>query len=265
MKFPIYASAAAAVLMLGGTAAAEETSSKLPALKLTKIAAVETTTVPDNSVEVATPESKSSVAVDTASKPKKVVAPKSAPTTLVASINLSTQRLTVTEYGNVKYSWPISSGRSGYRTPTGTYRPKWMSRMHYSKKYNNSPMPHSVFFHRGYAIHATYATSRLGAPASHGCIRLAPSNARKFFNLVRKHKMASTRVKLHGVARDTKRSYARKKKKSPKYSGYKYSSFNQTLSFGPTNQRQGAYTWPGDRPRVQKRRRYRKRRHASGY
>ncbi|MGH1417358.1 MAG: L,D-transpeptidase [Hyphomicrobiaceae bacterium] len=262
MKFPIYLSVAVASLMLSGTVSAYDISAKLPPIKLTKIAAVDTTKASDVDVKKEDVVSNDDGVVETKPKKVKAVKPKPVATTLVAAINLSNQTLTVKEYGKVKYTWAISSGRSGYRTPTGTYRPKWMSKMHYSRKYDNAPMPHSVFFHGGYAIHATYAISRLGAPASHGCIRLAPKNARKFFKLVQKHKMAGTRVKLHGVAKDTKRSYAKKKKKiykAKKYSSYNKSTFNYKWSFAPKKYNQTSYVWPGDRPRVRKRRHHRNR------
>ena len=146
--------------------------------------------------------------------------PKAAPAlpTLRASINLSSQTMTVKENGETKYTWKISSGRGGYHTPTGNYRPQWMTRMHYSKKYDNAPMPHSVFFHGGYAIHATYATGALGRPASHGCIRLSPSHAKTFYSLVSKHGKSRTRIAITGST--PARTYA-KTKKSPrkKYSG----------------------------------------------
>lgn len=249
MKFPIYVGAALAALTLSGTAAAEQYSAKLPSLSHTKVAAVSTTA----KASIDDANKKASVASDSATKKKSAAVSKpkakSVSTSLVASIDLSGQRMTIKEHGKVKYVWKISSGRAGYRTPTGTYRPKWMSRMHYSRKYNNAPMPHSVFFHGGYAIHATYATSRLGAPASHGCIRLAPSNARTFFKLVKKHKMAGTRVSLHGVARDTKRSYAKKKTRKKKYSAYKTTNSTWTMMPKKYSYSSSSYTWPGDRPR----------------
>jgi hypothetical protein len=74
----------------------------------------------------------------------------------------------------------------GFVTPRGTYRPQSLRRMHYSSKYNNAPMPHSIFFHKGWAIHGTSAVGALGRPASHGCIRLAPGNAAKLFNMVQR-------------------------------------------------------------------------------
>jgi len=102
-----------------------------------------------------------------------------------ARIDLSSQRMKVYVDGRQRYSWPVSTARSGYRTPTGTFRPQRLERMWYSRKYHMSPMPHSIFFLGGYAIHGTDAISRLGRPASHGCVRLHPSNAATLFSLVR--------------------------------------------------------------------------------
>ncbi len=100
-------------------------------------------------------------------------------------IDLAHQRMRVeTTQGDV-HIWPISSGRKGYSTPRGTYEPYRLAKMHRSRKYNNAPMPHSIFFHGGYAIHATTEEGRLGRPASHGCIRLSKANAAKLFELVK--------------------------------------------------------------------------------
>src|SRR5262249_40585989 len=74
------------------------------------------------------------------------------PITLVLNTDLGAQRLTVVENGKAKYTWPISSGRRGFATPTGTFHPQWASRMHYSRQYEFAPMPHAVFFHRGTAF-----------------------------------------------------------------------------------------------------------------
>ncbi len=98
-------------------------------------------------------------------------------------INLSTQTMHVTS-NDADFLWPISSARSGYSTPRGFYRPQHLERMHYSHKYHMSPMPYSIFFRGGYAIHGTYSTAELGRPASHGCIRLAPQNAAMLYAMV---------------------------------------------------------------------------------
>lgn len=147
------------------------------------------------------------------------------PVTLRVSIDLSGQRMVVSENGKAIHTWPISSGRAGYRTPTGTYKPKWLSRMHYSRKYDNAPMPYSVFFHGGFAIHGTYATGMLGRPASHGCIRLAPGNAKKLFNLVSRHGRQQTVIALSGTAPAGGKAVARnsKRKRGSTYSSYESS------------------------------------------
>lgn len=100
-------------------------------------------------------------------------------------IDLASQTMRVeTSNGDVHF-WPISSGRKGYGTPRGTWEPYRLATMHRSRKYNNAPMPHSIFFHGGYAIHATTEERRLGRPASHGCIRLSRANAAKLFAMVK--------------------------------------------------------------------------------
>ena len=93
---------------------------------------------------------------------------------LLAQVDISAQRMTVSIDGRPAYQWKVSTARRGYVTPTGSFRPTRLAAMWYSKKYDNSPMPHSVFFHGGYAVHATPYIKRLGSPASHGCIRLHP-------------------------------------------------------------------------------------------
>ncbi len=98
-------------------------------------------------------------------------------------IDLSSQTMHV-ESGSGSYSWPVSTARAGYSTPRGSYAPTGMERMHYSRKYHMSPMPYSIFFRGGYAIHGTYATGALGSPASHGCVRLSPGNAKRLYEIV---------------------------------------------------------------------------------
>ena len=115
---------------------------------------------------------------------------------VVARIDISTQTMTVSENGNLIYSWSVSTARKGYRTPRGSFRPVRMHKMWYSRKYDWSPMPYSIFFHGGYAIHGTDAIGSLGRPASHGCIRLHPANARTLYQLVQSHGPRNTRIIL---------------------------------------------------------------------
>lgn len=104
---------------------------------------------------------------------------------VVIRIDKSSQRMSVVVDGHPRYLWEVSTGRPGYGTPTGVFRPEWLARTYFSKKYYNSPMPHSIFFHGGFAIHGTEAIHRLGGPASHGCVRLHPANAAALYALVR--------------------------------------------------------------------------------
>ena len=113
---------------------------------------------------------------------------------LVARVDLAAQTMTVEKHGQVIYRWKVSTARKGYVTPRGTWRPTRMHKMWYSRKYDNSPLPYSVFYHGGYAIHGTNAVKNLGRPASHGCVRLAPSNAQKFYTLVREMGPGNTRI-----------------------------------------------------------------------
>lgn len=116
---------------------------------------------------------------------------------VVITVDKSAQRLTVDVNGVTRYQWPVSTARWGYRTPNGSYRPERLERKWYSRKYDWSPMPHSIFFHHGYAIHGSTEVSRLGRPASHGCIRLHPQNAAVLFDLVR-HNVGNTRIVVTG-------------------------------------------------------------------
>jgi len=120
---------------------------------------------------------------------------KAAPAVTVA-IDISAQTMSVAVNGWPYARWRVSTARSGYYTPRGNFRPFLLKKMHYSRKYDNSPMPNSIFFRGGYAIHGTNYVKSLGRPASHGCIRLAPANALALYNLVRKHGMGATRITI---------------------------------------------------------------------
>ena len=130
-----------------------------------------------------------------------------------AKIDLSKQRMNVIVNGETVHTWKISSGRRGYSTPTGSYYPYRMHKMWYSRKYDNAPMPHAVFFRGGYAVHGTNSISRLGRPASHGCIRLHPENAKKFYDLVRAHGRNRTMVSLSGGWQYKATKVAKKKRR----------------------------------------------------
>lgn len=116
--------------------------------------------------------------------------------TLGVSIDISQQTMRVSVAGRVKHVWPVSTARPGYRTPVGTFKPTRLERIWYSTKYDNAPMPHSIFFLGGYAIHGTDDLRNLGRPVSHGCIRLHPANARTLFNLVNQYGQSNTRIAI---------------------------------------------------------------------
>jgi L,D-transpeptidase catalytic domain len=116
---------------------------------------------------------------------------------VVVTVDKTAQRLTVVVDGVTRYRWPVSTARWGYRTPNGSYRPQRLARTWFSRKYDMSPMPHSIFFAGGYAIHGSYEISRLGRPASHGCIRLHPANAAMLFALVQEN-VRDTRIVVTG-------------------------------------------------------------------
>ncbi|NJL50314.1 MAG: L,D-transpeptidase, partial [Blastochloris sp.] len=124
--------------------------------------------------------------------------PVSVDAAVVVTVDKSTQRMSVAVDGAPRYNWAVSTGRAGYGTPNGTYAPTRLERSWFSRQYYNSPMPHSIFFHGGYAIHGSYEISRLGGPASHGCIRLHPSNAATLFRLVNQHGAGGTRIIVTG-------------------------------------------------------------------
>lgn len=114
--------------------------------------------------------------------------------TLVARVSLSDQTMTVYKNGFARYTWPVSTARRGYVTPTGDYTAKWASKNHRSKKYDNAPMPFAIFFNGGYAVHATFDLKRLGRPASHGCVRLHPENAATFYSLALAEGLGNTEI-----------------------------------------------------------------------
>ena len=115
---------------------------------------------------------------------------------VIAQISLASQRMQVYVNGKPAYTWKVSTARPGYRTPTGTYRPTNLVRYHRSTIYSGSPMPYSIFFYKGYAIHGSYETKFLGSPASHGCVRLHPSNAARLYSLVQRYGPGNTTIRI---------------------------------------------------------------------
>ena len=196
-------SAQAAPMQAGATS-----SAAVPSAKAAEPVVADKSSSVEKTAEGTKPASETADAKDVTVAKKLAPPPKPQPT-VVISVDLTQQRMTVTEDGVAKYKWPISSGRSGYNTPTGSYRPQWMAKMWHSRKYDDAPMPNSIFFTGGFAIHATFATGMLGRPASHGCVRLAPANAATLFKIVQSRGMDHTRISVFGVPRQSEPAVAR--------------------------------------------------------
>lgn len=115
---------------------------------------------------------------------------------MIVNVDLSSQRMTLHKGKKLLYTWQVSTARNGYITPKGRYRPYHLEKMHYSKLYDNSPMPYSMFFKEGFAIHGTHSVRSLGHRASHGCIRLRTSNAKKLYTIIQKSGYKNTTINI---------------------------------------------------------------------
>jgi lipoprotein-anchoring transpeptidase ErfK/SrfK len=126
--------------------------------------------------------------------------PEKPKSSVVINVNKSSQQMTVFVDGVELYSWPVSTGKSHYFTPSGSYTASSMNKIWYSKQWDNAPMPNAIFFtKKGHAIHGTNEVKNLGKPASHGCVRLSPEHARTLYSLVEANGLAQTQVILTGV------------------------------------------------------------------
>src|ERR1700694_3224710 len=115
------------------------------------------------------------------------------------TVDKNAQQMTVAVDGVERYHWPVSTGIPSYETPNGSFRTFRMEEDHYSKEFDDAPMPHSLFFTKiGHAIHRTNSGGRLGTPASHGCVRLSRANASTLYGLVQKEGVLNTTVTLTG-------------------------------------------------------------------
>ena len=192
--FPLIGAAAAALL------AVQLPASAIAAGETAATAAPAPPSVPVTSAQPATPDTadKAVAATPDAAAAAAAEKPKPLPPTLIARINLTTQTMVVQAGDKTLHTWKVSSGAPGYATPPGTFKPGWMAKMWRSRQYDDAPMPHSVFFNGGIAVHGTTSVGNLGRAASHGCVRLAPGNAAQFFKLVSSHSLARTRIVVHG-------------------------------------------------------------------
>ena len=119
--------------------------------------------------------------------------------TIVINIDKTKQRMTVLLDGVQRYDWPVSTGKAGYSTPSGSFTPLSMNKVWYSKEWDNAPMPHAIFFIKdGHAIHGSYEVKHLGKAVSHGCVRISLQNATTLYTLVEKTGLKNTQVVLAG-------------------------------------------------------------------
>jgi lipoprotein-anchoring transpeptidase ErfK/SrfK len=138
--------------------------------------------------------------------------------TILINIDKSTQQMMVFVDGVERYQWPVSTGRAGYSTPSGSFTATSMNKIWYSKEWDNAPMPHAIFFMKdGHAIHGSYEVKHLGKPASHGCVRIAPQNAILLYDLVKKNGLGNTQVVLSGEAPGSEGKLASSAKSRARY------------------------------------------------
>jgi hypothetical protein len=115
---------------------------------------------------------------------------------IIALVKIGDQKLQLYERGKFLIEWEISSARAGKVTPKGTWTAKWLSKNHKSSIYDGAAMPYSVFFNGDYAIHGTHQIDQLGEPASAGCVRLHPQNAKILFDLTMQYGVENTLIKI---------------------------------------------------------------------
>lgn len=124
---------------------------------------------------------------------------------VVITVDKSTQQVTVQVDGATRWQWKVSTGRIGHDTPNGTFHALYLDADHHSKKYDDAPMPHSIFFtDQGHALHGTFAARQLGTPASHGCVRLDRENATRLFALVKNEGLRNTTIVITGNAAEAR-------------------------------------------------------------
>jgi L,D-transpeptidase catalytic domain len=141
-----------------------------------------------------------------------LAAPALAAASILITVDRATQRMTVNVDGTPRWVWPVSTGRSGYATPSGNYTAFRMEEDHYSKEFDDAPMPHSIFFTKlGHAIHGTLDARHLGSAASHGCVRLSTANAAKLYALVQEQGLPNTKVVITGTTPGSAPAVARRR------------------------------------------------------
>jgi len=169
------------------------------------------------------------------------------PSTVLINIDKTKQQMTVFLDGVENYNWPVSTGKAGYSTPSGTFTATSMNEIWYSKEWDNAPMPHAIFFMKdGHAIHGSYEVKHLGKPASHGCVRISPQNAATLYSLVAKAGLKNTQVVLAGDASSAGAKVASISKRGVHYSQNTGRSFKARFdyyaeAFPPPQRRDGFF------------------------
>ena len=138
---------------------------------------------------IAAAQVKEAKAAPVAKRPKKAAKASSGKGVRVL-VSIPQQKIWVFKNGELAFTAPVSTGKRGHRTPVGTF-PILQKKVHHrSSKYDNAPMPYMQrLTHYGIALHAGHLP---GYPASHGCIRLPRSYAKKLYGLTN----FSTRVTI---------------------------------------------------------------------
>jgi L,D-transpeptidase-like protein len=176
------------------------------------------------------------------------------------TVDKDNQQMTVAVDGVERYHWPVSTGIPSYETPNGSFRTFRMEEDHYSKEFDDAPMPHSIFFTKiGHAIHGTDSVNRLGSPASHGCVRLSRANAATLYALVQDQGVLNTTVTLTGssqvaLARNPKRGNAAVARRAPQQYDQQYdATAGDPVMITPQQQQQlpqaradDGYIYPAD-------------------
>src|SRR5256885_12391822 len=170
------------------------------------------------------------------------------------TVDKNAQLMTVAVDGVERYQWPVSTGIPSYETPNGSFRAFRMEEDHYSKEFDDAPMPHSIFFTKiGHAIHGTDSESKLGAPASHGCVRLSKANASTLYALVKSEGVLNTTVTLTGssqvaLARHPKRAgtAVARRDSAPQIRSPQYDAAGDPVVITPQAQARADYIYPAD-------------------
>lgn len=168
---------------------------------------------------------------------------------VLISVNKSDQRMTVAVDGVPRYMWPVSTGRAGYDTPSGSFQTFRMEEDHFSKEFDDAPMPHSIFFTKiGHAIHGSYDVKHLGTAYSHGCVRISPEHAATLYALVKAEGLFKTKVVLTGTVPPAAPLVAARKplKLQPQNDNVQPQDDEETTGYAPPGRVYGPYGSSGD-------------------